>query len=201
MHLKEDDLYNLAIAEYSGKVLTDIQGSQKWHLGECRECYKKFCMYITMLDLIGYEDDTENEEEYSSETQLSNVFLQIQLAGAVLSSVNTKMENNLSCWNFIHMPKMAASRGNKGDRETDIYISMESEYSQIRQEGQQLIIQLDQDIFPTDQLGVRYTEDGKNIVRKFIYNEMSECYEVVIDRSGKDNKLLVEVMLLENIKN
>ena len=188
MHLKEDDLYNLAIAEYNRRDFTEVQCSQRWHLGECRECYKKFCVYITMLDLMGDEEDIENEEKYSSEPQLSDVFLQIQLAGAVLSSANTKMENNLSCWNFIHMPKMSASRGNTGDRETDIYTSMESEYSQIRQEGQMIIVQLDEDVFPVDKLGVRYMEDGKSVTRKFIYNEMSECYEVVIDRNGKDNK-------------
>lgn len=201
MHLKEEDLYNLAIAEYSGNILTDVQDSQKWHLGECRECYKKFCIYITMLDLMGYEEDIENQEEYPSEEQLSDVFLQIQMAGAVLCSVNTKMSNNFSCWNFIHIPKIATYRGNTSDGETDVYKSIESEYSQIRQEGQQLIIQLDEDVFPINQLGVRYTENGKKIVKKFIYNKVSEFYEVIIDRSGKDDKLLVEVMLLDNIKN
>ena len=42
MHLKEDDLYNLAISEYNGRVFNDVQGSQRWHPGECRECYKNF---------------------------------------------------------------------------------------------------------------------------------------------------------------
>lgn len=48
---------------------------------------------------------------------------------------------------ILYMPKIAASRGNMDDRKTDIYTSMESKYSQIHQEGQQLIIQLDKDYF------------------------------------------------------
>lgn len=214
MHLENDELFALANAEYTGIILEDIQKKQKEHLAECKECYKKFCIYITMLDLMGngqeediYEDEAlelnetdakkENSDKLENDMQMQDVILQIQVAGALLSSVQIVMKEVSSYWNFIHMPQEAVARGSNEKEEIDIYTSMESEYSQIRQESQRLIIQLDEEVFPVKFLGVRYNDNGSTVIRKFEYNEETECYEVVIDQNGVNN---TDIFLVEIIK-
>lgn len=213
MHLENDELFALANAEYIGIILEDIQKKQKEHLAKCRECYRKFCIYITMLDLMGngqeediYEDEAlelnetdakkENFGKLENNMQMQNVILQIHVAGALLSSVQTVMKEVSSYWNFIHMPQEVAARGSSKKEEIDIYTSMESEYSQIRHEAQRLIIQLDDEVFPVKLLRVRYNDNEGTVIRKFEYNEETECYEVVINQNDINNTLLVEIVKL-----
>lgn len=207
MHIEDDDLYGLADAELHSILLTDAQSRQKQHLGECRECYERYCVYITMLDLTGcvFLTDVDSEEtdiitEEKSENdemiyeRMKDVILQIRLAGAFIESVWTNRNDNASYWTFINRAASARSRGN--GIKTDIYTSMKSEQSQIRKEGQKLIIQLDEEIFPVELLGVRYEENGRSAIRRFVYNDDTECYEVIIDRCGQTDDIMVEVVWL-----
>lgn len=208
MHLENDELLALANAEYIGTILENRKKKQKEHLAECRECYKKFCIYITMLNLMG--NDQEEEIIYENEIaqlkeadrkkehsdKLQNVILQIQIVGMQLLSIQTVMKEAASYWNFLHMPQVTVSRGTKEKEEIDIYTSIESEYSQIRKEEQKLIIQLDDEVFPVESLRVRYQVNGNIVIREFEYNEEVECYEVIINQKDGSSISLVEIIKL-----
>lgn len=225
MHVEEDSLYNLAAAQLQGTHLTDAQSRQQRHLSECRECYERFCIYLTVMDLTGgafwpeedreengrelddkaksmagehkeeKKDEQKTEDSNKESERMKDVLLQIQLAGTFIASV-CSVSKDASFWNFMHISGCAAARGAKNEKESDIYVSGRSEYSQIRREGNRIIIQLDEETFPVELLGVRYEENGKSVIRRFSYNEDTECYEAVIDRNGRTDDITVEVVWL-----
>lgn len=213
MHLSEDELFDLAEKQCSGTLMTDKQVYQKRHFAKCQNCYEKFCVYIALNRVIGEARDMESgAEELVQGVQAkmwdSNVknaksqkdtYLLIQMAGATISFVQSFVVDNQDCyWNFMRRPA-AVARSGSTEESGELYTSLQSEYSRICRNGDELLIQLDGDIFPITELGVRYEENGQVIVRKFTYNESTECYEVRIDRGGKADNLALEIIkLFEN---
>lgn len=213
MHLSEDELFDLAERQCNGALMTDKQVYQKRHFAKCHDCYEKFCVYIALNRVIGEAWKMEPDEEelvQGVQTKMldssvknaksqKDTYLLIQMAGTAISFVQSLVAGDQDCyWNFMRRPVAVVRSGSK-EENGELYTSLQSEYSKICKDGDELLIQLDGDIFPITELGVRYEENGKAIVRKFTYNESTECYEVRIERGDKADNLTLEIIkLFEN---
>ncbi len=191
--------------------MTDEQVRQKRHLAECRDCYEKFCVFITLNRLMGHAQEEEScggesghdvqvqstDIDAGKEERQKDVCLLIQMAGAAIFFVQAAREDSPDYWNFIRMP-MAATRGSETEDGWDTYISLGSEHSKINGQGEELLIQLDEDVFPVARLGIRYKKNGMTVTKRFAYNEDTESYEVQVNRKGLPDDLTVEIIRLED---
>lgn len=193
MHLTINELRALAACYRKEELLNTEQFLWKQHMSQCDSCYEKFCTEF-MLQKILTKHQIISEEIIEASLRMSipeQVCLKIQLRKRKLQVLASAVQKQSDMWNFFPMPQFAFERGSGKDNtdklEQQIFVSKSSEYSFIKKEKDKLIIQLDKDEYPIEQLRVVYELNKEVIYKEFIYDTDSDCWIVEFEQSEIDN--------------
>lgn len=195
MHISDAQLQDLAKSYVREELLSDKQVALKRHMAECDICYEKFCTeYVVMKQLCaqGLVPPETFEAEGTEKTLLT-----LRSAGRLLEFVRDKAEEAADNWGFLPMAQLAFARGSNDEQKQAVYKSQRSSASQIYQTQHEIVIQLDDEVFPIKNLAVRYEVNGKSVVKQFVYDEDTECYVVRIERTSEDETIHLEIFETE----
>lgn len=199
MHITSEQLQNLAHSYVKNERLNDEQLQLKRHMAQCDSCYEKFCTEFTVLKSlfdIGFITEEalkmqENlETELHEETKSEMFLLKLEIVDNAINFIHTTVDSISDAWNFFRLPQLAASRGET--KKQVIYQSPLSEYSCIRQEDEKLIIQLEEEHYPVEQLQVKYVAEGAVSYKEFEYDEKIDCHIVVLSEEKLTKVEIVE---------
>lgn len=196
MHMKTEQIRNLAVSCLNEQTLTDAQVQLKYHMSECDDCYEKFCTEFIMLKVLSDNKLIEPDFEKKDKKQEEKSFIKIKSVKDKLEILCTTASKQLEkLWNFIYMPLPACERGINDNIKELVCISQISEYSFIKKKDGLITIQLDGEYYPTAKLSVKYISDGVPQYKEFTYDEDSECYIVSIEESvlGNGEMEIVEI--------
>lgn len=198
MHMKTEQLRNLAVCYLDEQPLTDPQVQLKYHMAECDDCYEKFFTELIMLKALSDNGLMEPGLEKRDDKLEEKSFIKIRSVKDKLEVLCTTASRQLEeLWNFIYMPLPVYQRGVNENIKELAYISQISEYSCIKKENGLITIQLDGEYYSTAKLAVKYIAGGAPVYKEFAYDEGSECYIVSIEESVLENGVIEIVEISE----
>ncbi|MBU5477682.1 hypothetical protein KQI69_00510 [Eubacterium sp. MSJ-13] len=192
-HMAEKQINKLTYFYLNKKILTNDLVEVKKHMAQCQSCYEKFCVSVVaahelgekgFFDLSRLIDDGNYEKD--------NFFVRINnLKGKLKVSVNQTLENTVAkLWNFTPESQSAVARG-ADNKDRQVFVNNLSEYSTIFTQEDCLSVRLDDEYFSDRKYEAVYIEDGEKTIIPFTYNEMEECFEVVIKVKDSEYELII----------
>ena len=190
-HLTQNQIDKLTYYYLRKKILSDELVKAKMHMVQCQSCYEEFCIGI----VAAYELCEKNLLDLDmliGESGHDNIFVKINdVAGKLQISVNQALENTMAkLWNFMPELQFAAARG-EGNKNNQVFVNQQSEYSSISLQGNHLTVRLDDEYFGDGKYEVVYVENGKEKIIPFTHNEMEECLEIIIDVKDSNYELII----------
>lgn len=191
MHITDAQLQDLAKSYIKEELLNDRQIALKRHMAECDSCYERFCTEYIVIKQLWEQGLVPPEvlEDKASE----KIFLTLRSAGKLLELLRDKTEEVADSWSFLSVAQLAFARGSNDGQKQAVYKSRTSSASQIYQTQNEIVIQLDDEAFAVENLAVRYECNGKSEVKRFVYDETTECYVVRIKRKSQDETIQLEI--------
>lgn len=190
-HLTQKQINKLTYYYLNRKILSDELLKAKKHMTQCQSCYEEFCISIVAAHELG-EKNLFDISMLDDENETANMFVRIKcIAGKLQVSVNETLDKTMAgLWKFMPEPRLAAVRG-EDNKNNQIFVNEQSEYSSISLHENHLIIRLDDEYFSKGRYEVVYTENGVERTIPFSYNEKEECLEAIVEVQSSEYELII----------
>ncbi len=198
MHLSGNDIRELAISYREKETLNEKQLGEKRHMAECNPCYERFCVEYALqksLFQTGLMNSTFMKEILNQSQELEEkVLLTITTAIDTLElSIQNMAERLESIWSFYQAPYLAEIRGDLEAIDEVVYECEGAEYSFIKNDGENILICLDEKEYNDRNLKIKIVRDSREEYLEFKYNEDEEILEATIPLA-KANDARIEIV-------